>query len=136
MLGTIAISLGITAVAAAYDIHRTLQFIGAFAVLATIGTVPVRYDNYQVLLLFPGFPLPSSSPLSFQGKVQWARCRESKPDGKVSSTAVSSLSVCPRACPQIFASILSMCNPPFSWQCPESCLVNTDNPCCKACSKM
>ena len=53
MLGTIAISLGITAVAAVYDVHRTLQFIGTFAVLATIGTVPVRYDNYQVFLSLP-----------------------------------------------------------------------------------
>jgi len=48
VLGTIAISLGVTAVAAVIDVHRTLQFIGTYSVLATLGTVPVRYDSLEV----------------------------------------------------------------------------------------
>ena len=48
MLGSLAISLGITTVAALVDWRKTLQFVGAFGVLTTLGTVPVRYNSLEV----------------------------------------------------------------------------------------
>ena len=48
VLGSLAISLGITTVAALIDWRKTLQFVGAFGVLTTLGTVPVRYNSLEV----------------------------------------------------------------------------------------
>lgn len=48
VLGPLAISLTALGSAAVYDVHRTLQFIGVFAFLTTLGTAPVRYSSKQV----------------------------------------------------------------------------------------
>lgn len=58
-MGVATISLSILTAAAVYDVHRTLQFVGTYGLLATFGTAPVRYSSKEV-----GAPLQAQS-LSF-----------------------------------------------------------------------
>ena len=53
LLAFATISLGITSAAAIYDVHRTLEFIGVYAIIATLGTVPIRYDSLEVISYHP-----------------------------------------------------------------------------------
>lgn len=47
LIGSLAISLGITSAAAVYDIHKTLQFLGVLAILGNVGTAPLRYSSVE-----------------------------------------------------------------------------------------
>lgn len=44
----ITISLAFLSVAAAYDVHKTLQFVGTFGLIVTFGTAPYRFATVGV----------------------------------------------------------------------------------------
>lgn len=44
----VALGVGVLATALFVDRHRTLQFLGAFGLVATFGTAPFRYNSTEV----------------------------------------------------------------------------------------